>query len=133
MESGCLTQLNLTNNIFKHSHRTNTPLYYISTDVRKAFDQVTFASFIKSLQLLGFNKDTVALIDNIQQGFQCYVSTPFGDTPYFDVEQGCKQGCALSPLKFNLVYDLFLKYLEANNRGYKWELKHTKDEQCSAR
>ena len=125
----CHTQVNLVQHIFKHSHRTNTPCYFISTDVRKAFDQVPFEAFTQSLHILGFDDNSISLIDNIQRGFQCYVSTPFGDNNFFDIAQGCKQGCALSPLRFNLVYDIFFKYLLIEqNKGYTWNLKYSPEE-----
>ena len=39
----------------------------------------------------------------------------------FTVEQGCKQGCAVSPLRFIILYDIFLKFLQHSGKGYKWK------------
>ena len=42
-------------------------------------------------------------------------------TRSFKINQGCKQGCSLSPLRFLLVYDIFLKYIIRKKYGYKWK------------
>jgi len=122
----CLTQVNVLQNVIKHAHRHNKPLYILSTDVRKAFDTVNFDAFLNSLSYIGFDEKVRNMIHNLQTGFNCTVRSPVGYTDFFPVEQGCKQGCALSPLRFNIVYDIFLKFIEHNNMGYKWEVKHAK-------
>ena len=94
----------------------------MSTDVRKAFDTVSLPAFTHSLQILGFDDGVVKILNNLQSSFRCKVRTPFGMTQDFAVSRGCKQGCSLSPLRFILVYDIFLKYLEYSNIGYKWKL-----------
>ena len=118
---GCLTQISTLLNIIKHSHRNKTPCYMISTDIRKAFDTISYDSFLQSLDILGYEDNVINLIDNLQKDFKCVVRTPYGNTDSFHIQQGCKQGCALSPLRFILVYDIFLKYIEAQKYGYKWK------------
>ena len=121
----CHTQVNTFVDTTKHSHRHGKELYIMSTDVRKAFDTVDFSAFTYSLKAVGFSQDVVDLIDNLQGDFICKVRTPAGSTNDFTVGRGCKQGCSLSPLRFVLVYDMFLKYMErkGNRKGYKRELR----------
>ena len=119
----CMVQINLLLHVIKHAHRNDKPLYIISTDVRKAFDTVAYEAFTKSLTLLGFRPNVVNLFSSLQSQFNCRVRTPAGMSDQFEVGRGCKQGCSLSPLRFILVYDIFLKYLEFKKAGYKWELK----------
>lgn len=119
----CHTQINTTLNVIKHNHRHSKPLYILSTDVRKAFDTVDFAAFTLTLQNLGYSTEVVDLLNNLQSGFMCSVRSPAGLTDPFEVERGCKQGCPLSPLRFIMVYDIFLRYLEEESKGYKWLLK----------
>ena len=118
----CHTQINTMLNVIKHSHRHRKELYLLSTDVRKAFDTVDYGAFTYSLQNLGFTEEVVTLINELQSGFLCSVRTPAGNTDPFEVQRGCKQGCSLSPLRFIVVYDIFLNYLEETGKGYKWEL-----------
>ena len=94
-------------------------------DVRKAFDTVDFSAFTHSLKTLGFTDEVIKLISNLQSDFEVSVRTPVGMTGSFTVGRGCKQGCSLSPLRFVLVlYDIFLKYLEQSEKGYKWKLQN---------
>ena len=122
----CLTQVNVFNNVVKHAQRTGKSLFVLSTDVRKAFDTVDFGAFINSLRYMGFDENVMDLIHNLQTGFECTVRSPVGYTELFPIEQGCKQGCALSPLRFNIVYDIFLKYIEHSGKGYKWEMNYVR-------
>ena len=117
----CHTQITAIQNIIKHAHRNGKPLFMISTDIRKAFDTVAFEAFSFSIKSLGFSDRVRHILNNLQMDFTSVVRTPFGDSEKFMINQGCKQGCALSPLRFNLVYDIFLKYIENNNWGYKWK------------
>jgi hypothetical protein len=103
----CLSQVSLLTNVISHSHRRNHPLYLVSTDIRKAFDTVSYESFAASLRLVGYDEKVVNLIHNLQANFECVVRTPLGNTSPFKINQGCKQGCALSPLRFILVYGIF--------------------------
>ena len=117
----CLTQVTVLQNVIKHSHRNNKPLFILSTDVRKAFDTVDHEAFLESMRVLGFGENVINLIKNLQSNFRCAVNTPLGLTEEFLVEQGCKQGCAVSPLRFIILYDIFLKFLQHSGKGYKWE------------
>ena len=99
----------------------------MSTDVRKAFDTVDHEAFLASMRAVGFEENVIRLIMNLQSGFECQVNTPLGLTEPFKVEQGCKQGCAVSPLRFIILYDIFLKFLQHSNKGYKWKCMSWED------
>ena len=119
----CQVHINTLLHVIKHAHRNSKPLYVMSTDVRKAFDTVAFEAFTKSLTVLGFRSNVVNLMESLQSEFKCKVRTPVGISDEFEVTRGCKQGCSLSPLRFIIVYDMFLKYLEHAEVGYQWNLK----------
>jgi hypothetical protein len=107
-------------NIIKHSHRNKKALYLMSTDIRKAVDTVSHSSFLQSLEIIGYGQNCIDLMSNLQSDFKCSVRTPHGLSEKNDIQQGCKQGCVLSPIGFILVYDIFLKYLEDKRYGYDW-------------
>ena len=65
------THIGLSQNVTKHAHRTGKPLYMMSTDIRKAFDTVSFDAFSFSFQALGFDRNVLDLVDNLQQNFKC--------------------------------------------------------------
>lgn len=116
----CLTKIATVQNIVTHAHRHKQPLYIFSSDIRKAFDTARFDAFNLALQHLGLDDRTVRLLDNLQQNFTCEVRTPFGHTEPFKVYCGAKQGCPLSPLKFIILFDVFLRHISAKGMGYKW-------------
>ena len=116
------TKSALFSNIIKHAHRTNSPLYVVSTDMRKGFDLVYFKAFNTSLKIMGFSPKFLKMMDAVQSDFSCYVRTPAGNTASFPVTKGCKQGCPFSPLRFNIVMEIFLRYLSESRRGYHWNL-----------
>jgi hypothetical protein len=109
-------------NIIKHAHRTNSPLYVVSTDIRKAFDTISYEAFNESLRVLGFSDRMLKMIDAVQSEMKCTVRTPWGTTSPFSIHTGCKQGCPFSPLRFNLVMDIFLRHLANKKSGYAWQL-----------
>ena len=104
---GCLTQITSLLNIIKHSHINKKALYLMSTDIRKAFDAVSHSSFLQSLEIIGYGENFIDLMSNLHSDVTCSVRTPHGLSEKFDIQQGCKQGCALSTLRFILVYDIF--------------------------
>ena len=120
----CHTQIATLIHIIKHAQRNKKKLYMVSTDVRKAFDTVSYQAFSASLESMGFSNGLCRLIDSLQNEFTCTVRTPCGMSEKIQVNRGCKQGCSLSPLRFILVYDMFLRYLEHSGKGYKWEIRH---------
>jgi hypothetical protein len=98
----CHTQIVTFLNVLKHSHRHGRAIYVMSTDVRKAFDTVSYHAFSASLEILGFSSEICRLFSGLQQSFTCTVRTPAGMSGPIKVGRGCKQGCSLSPLRFVL-------------------------------
>lgn len=118
----CLTKIATVQNIIRHAHRRKKPLYMFSSDIRKAFDTAHFSAFNLAFKHLGFDDRCIGLLDALQKNFKCEVRTPYGHTKPFKVKTGAKQGCPLSPLKFIILFDVFLKYLNERQLGYHWDM-----------
>lgn len=117
---GVEPKIGLLQNVIHHARREQAPLFLFLADVRKAFDTVPFEAFNFSLKQLGFSDDFIALIDSLQRDTTVVTRTPHGDSAPFVVKRGCKQGCGLSPLRFELFLDLFLKHIAHSDKGYRY-------------
>jgi hypothetical protein len=77
-------------------------LYACFVDFRKAFDSVWHGALFLKLQRLGIGGLFYNLIKKMYSCNQLCVRTPEGLTPFFPSKVGVRQGCALSPLLFNI-------------------------------
>ena len=65
----------------------------------------------------------VRMVKAIYEGNQCAVVDGAGQTGWFDVKSGVKQGCNMSGFLFLLVLDWIMrKTLEGDNTGIRWKL-----------
>ena len=97
-------------------------MHIVQARRQKGFDLISFKAFDKSLRAMGFSDRMLEFMNAIQSNFMCSVRTPAGKTGSFPVEKGCKHGCPFSPLRFNLVMEIFLRYQSEKKRGYSWKL-----------
>jgi ribonuclease HI len=120
----CLSKIAVLENIKKHALRNKRALHIFSSDIHKAFDTVHFDTFVTATRAIGFDSAVARLISNLQENFYCSVRKITGGrtTNTTRIDVGCKQGCPLSPLRFILVFDMFLKWLQKRKWGYKWTL-----------
>ena len=117
-DQSCHTKIITLLNVISHSKRSQTPLFLISTDIRKAFDTVPYEGVLFALKSIGFNERSIALIRAIQQGTECSVRVSESSAVPFPLKRGVKQGCPLSPLLFVLFMDIYLKHLHQSGDGY---------------
>ena len=78
-------------------------------DFEKAFDSIDRDSLWKILRYYGIPEKIVSLIVALYENTECCVRTQDGNTIYFRIKSGVKQGCVLSPLLFVLVIDYVLR------------------------
>ena len=77
-------------------------LYCCFIDFKQAFDTIPHSQLWLRLQQTGIPLKIVKLLQSYYLQAASCVGTPKGDTNYFTIEQGVKQGCNLSPLLFSL-------------------------------
>ena len=76
--------------------------YACFIDFRKAFDSIGHENLFLKLRKLGVSDLFYNVIKNMYLNNNLCVKTSSGLTPYFISKVGVRQGCALSPLLFNL-------------------------------
>eukprot|EP00795_Rhopilema_esculentum_P001163 gene1163-biopygen9892 len=100
--------LNLKLLMEKHRERCHN-LYMCFIDYRKAFDTVDHETLWRAMLEMGFPKHIVHLIKELYVNQKAVVRTTYGLTDLFNIEQGVRQGCPLSPHLFNVYSEKIMK------------------------
>lgn len=80
-------------------------MYVCFVNYEKAFDSVDKGTLWKILESFGIPPKLVRMVEAIYDGNQCAVVDGVGQTGWFDVKSGVKQGCNMSGFLFLLVID----------------------------
>ncbi|XP_072025104.1 uncharacterized protein [Amphiura filiformis] len=91
--------------------------YMAFLDFRKAFDTVWRDKLLLTAWNIGIRGRVWKILSNLYNNVQSKVK--FGDieTDFFDVSDGVKQGCVLSPILFSIYINEFANILRENNIG----------------
>ena len=85
-------------------------IYFCFIDYAKAFDCVDHNKLWKILQEMGIPDHLTCLLRNLYAGQKSTVRTGHGTTDWFQIGQGVRQGCILSPCLFNF----YAEYIKRN-------------------
>lgn len=99
--------------IDKYMSQKNRSLYVCFVDFRRAFDSVWQRALLYKLQQLGINGLFYKIIKQMYASNQVCVRGENGLSPFFPSTVGVRQGCALSPLLFNLYVSDLSKILNS--------------------
>ena len=83
----------------------------------KAFDCVSHSQLWNTMTEMGFPKHLVALMAKLYEDQQSSVRTSVGDTEWFSIERGVRQGCILSPYLFNIYSERIMRDVKAEFEG----------------
>lgn len=118
-----IEQIFLLRNIVEQTIKWNSSLYVCVVDYEKAFGSVDRETLWKIMESYGIPPKLVRMVKAIYDGNQCAVVDGAGQTGWFDVKSGVKQGCNMSGFLFFLVIDWIMrKKLEGHNTGIRWNL-----------
>ena len=76
-------------------------IYFCFIDYAKAFDCVDHNKLWKILKEMGIPDHLTCLLRNVYAGQEATVRTGHGTTDWFQIGEGVRQGCILSPCLFN--------------------------------
>ena len=85
------------------------PLFLCFIDYSKAFDCVQHQKLWRVMQEMGFSTHLIVLIRSLYDGQEATVRTEFGDSDWFTIGQGVRQGCILSPYLFNIYAEYIMR------------------------
>ena len=101
----------------------NLQAIILFVDFTKAFDSIHRGKMEEILLAYGIPKETVAAITILYRNTKVKVSSPEGDTEYFDIVAGVLQGDTLAPYLFIICLDYVLRTLIDKIRENGFELK----------
>ena len=84
-------------------------IYFCFIDCAKAFDCVDHNKLWKILKEMGIPDHLICLLRNLYAGQEATVRTGHGTTDWFQIGQGVRQGCILSPCLFNLYAEYIMR------------------------
>ncbi|XP_071959459.1 uncharacterized protein [Antedon mediterranea] len=91
--------------------------YMAFLDFRKAFDTVWRDKLLTTAWDIGIKGNVWKMLFNIYNNVHCKVKFGEIETEYFEIEEGVKQGYALSPILFCIYINEFAKLLRENKMG----------------
>ena len=107
-------------------------IYFCFIDYAKAFACVDHKKLWKILQEMGIPDHLTCFLRNLYAGQGATVRTGRGTTHWFQIGEGVRQGCILSPCLFNLIYlrDLSIRIRKELLNG-QYPLDHRKSKRVS--
>ena len=106
---GTRDQIANLRHIIEKSHEFQKNIYLCFIDYAKAFDCVRHSSLEIALQEMGIPSHLIELIHNLYEGQAACVRTEKGNSDWFSLGQGVRQGCILSPSLFNLYAEFIMR------------------------
>ena len=101
---GCSDAIFILRQLQEKHIEWNKPLYMAFIDQERAFDRVVRAELWKCLAERGIFGDLLRAIPSLYICSQAAVRTREGETDWFKVKCGLRQGCVLSPLLFIILW-----------------------------
>ncbi|CAI9734548.1 Hypothetical predicted protein [Octopus vulgaris] len=95
--------------IMEKAREYQQKLYMCFIDYSKAFDSIDHDKVWKCLKKMGTPLHLVQLIRSLYRNQVTTVRTPYGDTDWFEIGKGTRQGCILSPAAFNMYAEKVMR------------------------
>ena len=114
--------------ILKGVRAKNLQATLLFVDFTKAFDSIHRGKMEQILLAYGLPKETIAAITILYRNAKVKVSSPDGDTEYFDIVAGVLQGDTLAPFLFIICQDYVLRTSidKIRENGFELTMKRSK-------
>ena len=104
--------------IIEKNREFGNDIFLCFIDYSKAFDMVSHEILWITMKRMGFSLQIIDLIKSFYGKQKAAVRTAHGLRDWFDIEQGVRQGCILSPHLFNIYSEQIMRNaLEDFTRG----------------
>ena len=116
-------QIFVLRNILEQALEWNAILYVCFVDYEKAFASEHRETLWKIMASYGIPRKLVKMVKAMYTGNQCAVVDSSGQTDWFTVASGVKQGCNMSGFLFLLVMEWIMRVtVEGSNTGIRWKM-----------
>ena len=95
--------------IMEKARKFQKNIYFSFIDNAKAFDCVDHNKLWKILKEMGIPDHMTCLLRNLYAGQEATVRTGNGTTDWFQIGEGVRQGCILSPCLFNFYAEYIMR------------------------
>jgi len=95
--------------IIKKAREFQKNIYFCFINNAKAFDCVDHNKLWKILKEMGIPDHLTCFFRNLYAGQEATVRTGHGTTDWFQIGQGVRQGCILSPYLFNFYAEYIMR------------------------
>lgn len=95
-------------NLIHAAKSSNQPLLLLSTDAEKAFNWVNWSFMQAALEYVGLQSSMLSWIMSLYSNPTAVVKVNETRSDFFNIHNGTRQGCPLSPLIFILTLEPFL-------------------------
>jgi len=95
--------------IIKKAREFQKNIYFCFIEYAKAYDCVDHIKLWKILKEMAIPDHLTCLLRNLYAGQEARVRTGHGATDWFQIGEGIRQGCILSPCLFNLYADYIIR------------------------
>lgn len=119
-DRGCSDHIFVLRHIIEQCEEWQKSLVLNFVDFQKAFDSIHRESMWKIVELYGIPSKIVNIMKSMYDGSESCVRVSQGQTDFFGVDSGVRQGDSLSPLLFNIVLDFVMKKVELAGGGIEW-------------
>lgn len=117
--------------LLAHLARTRCiPTCFISLDIRKAFDTLSWPYLHSILHRWGFDTHFLHWISALYQNPRAYVTYSGFGSDYISIEQGTRQGCPLSPILFTVAIKPLALLIRSNPNIHGLELNSHHHKLC---
>ena len=99
---GTRDHINNIRGIQEKCHEFGQPLYLCFIDYSKAFDCVDHEKLWLALRDIGIPEHLINIMCSLYNRQEAPVRTEKGNTEWFNIGKGVRQGCILSPYLFNM-------------------------------
>lgn len=106
---GCQDQIFCLRQIMEKFHEKNKDLYLAFVDLEKAYDSVPRSKLWSVLAEYGVNGKLLEAIKSLYVNCRAAVRIDGRLSEWFDVKNGVRQGCTISPLLFIIYMDKLIK------------------------
>ena len=116
---GCAEQIFVMRQLTEKMIKMGKKLCAVFVDLEKAYDKVCREELWESLRRYGVSGGLLKMIKSMYQASEACVRVDGEVSEWFEVKQGVRQGCPLSPWLFNIFLDMVVREARTNFYGVK--------------
>ena len=113
----CADQLLILTEVLAEHRQVGKKVVACFIDVRKAYDRVWRDGLWKALWQKGVRGRMWRVLKEYYEKVQSAVRLDGGNTEWFDVDVGVRQGCVISPMLFDVFVDQLAREVKALKLG----------------